>query len=78
MGIIYLVHPNNCYLRSIDKHKPKDRKKAPDCNNENIKFGKHLGSLEALHSRYESLVGDVNIKKIIDINDNEIRSFERL
>tara|TARA_B100001057_G_C22031554_1_gene637418 strand:- start:49 stop:456 length:408 start_codon:yes stop_codon:yes gene_type:complete len=76
MGIIYLVHPKGIYLRSIDKHKPKDRKKAPECNNENIKFGKHLGTLGSLQSRYESLVGDVYIKKIVYLDDSNIRIFE--
>ena len=78
MGIIYLVHPKGSYLRSIDKHKPLDRKKAPKCNNEDIKFGKHLGTFEALQSRYERLVGDVKIKKIVFVNDLNIETFENL
>ena len=76
MGIIYLVKPNNSYLRSIDKLKPKDRKKAPECNNQNVKFGKHMGNMSSLHSRYESLVGNVNIKEIVRVDDDKIKNFE--
>ena len=76
MGIIYLVKPNDSYLRSIDKLKPKDRKKAPECNNQNVKFGKHMGNMSSLHSRYESLVGNVNIKEIVSVDDDKIKNFE--
>ena len=76
MGIIYLVKPNDSYLRSIDKLKPKDRKKAPECNNQNVKFGKHMGNMSSLHSRYESLVGNVNIKEIVRVDDDKIKNFE--
>ena len=67
MGIIYLVKPNDSYLRSIDKLKPKDRKKAPECNNQNVKFGKHMGNMTSLRSRYESLVGNVNMIRYLKV-----------
>ena len=39
MGIIYLAQPIGNRVRSIDRLKPKDRKKPANCNNLNVKFG---------------------------------------
>jgi hypothetical protein len=78
MGIIYLVQPQGDSIRSIDKLKPKDRKKPANCNNLNIKFGKHLSDYSDLKNRYEKRVGNVHIKVIVEIPDNQILEFESL
>lgn len=76
MGMIYLVQPRGNRIRSIDKLKPKDRKKPANCNDSNVKFGKHLSNFSDLKDRYERLVGDVDVKVIVNIPDNEIQEFE--
>lgn len=78
MGIIYLVQPRGSKIRSIDRLKPKERKKPANCNNTNVKFGKHLSSLSDLKDRYERLVGDVDVSVIVEIPDNQILEFESL
>ena len=78
MGIIYLVQPQGDSIRSIDKLKPKDRKKPANCNNLNIKFGKHLSDYSDLKNRYEKRVGNVHIRVIVEIPDNQILEFESL
>ena len=78
MGIIYLVQPRGSKIRSIDRLKPKERKKPANCNNTNVKFGKHLSSLSDLKDRYERLVGDVDVSVIVEISDNQILEFESL
>lgn len=78
MGIIYLVQPRGSRIRSIDRLKPKERKKPANCNNTNVKFGKHLSSLSDLKDRYERLVGDVDVSVIVEIPDNQILEFESL
>jgi hypothetical protein len=65
MGMIYLAQPQGIRIRSIDKLKPKDRKKPANCNNSNVKFGKHLSNFSDLKDRYERLVGDVDVKVIV-------------
>ena len=77
MGMIYLAQPRGNRVRSIDKLKPKDRKKPPNCNNSNVKFGKHLSNYSDLKDRYERLVGDVDVKVIVNIPDNQIQKFEK-
>ena len=77
MGMIYLAQPRGNRIRSIDKLKPKDRKKPANCNNSNIKFGKHLSNFSDLKDRYERLVGDVDVKVIVNIPDNQIQEFEK-
>ena len=62
MGMIYLAQPRGNRIRSIDKLKPKDRKKPANCNDSNVKFGKHLSNLSDLKDRYERLVGDVDVR----------------
>jgi len=76
MGMIYLAQPRGNRIRSIDKLKPKDRKKPANCNNSNIKFGKHLSNFSDLKDRYERLVGDVDVKVIVNIPDSQIQEFE--
>ena len=76
MGMIYLAQPRGNRIRSIDKLKPKDRKKPANCNNSNIKFCKHLSNFSDLKDRYERLVGDVDVKVIVNIPDSQIREFE--
>ena len=76
MGMIYLVQPRGSRIRSIDKLKPKDRKKPANCNNLNVKCGKHLSNFSDLKDRYERRVGDVDVKVIVNIPDNEIQEFE--
>ena len=76
MGMIYLAQPRGNRIRSIDKLKPKDRKKPANCNNSNVKFGKHLSNFSDLKDRYERLVGDVDVKVIVKIPDNQIQEFE--
>ena len=66
MGIIYLVQPIGNRVRSIDKLKPKDRKKPAKCNNSNVKFGKHLSNYSDLKDRYERLVGDVDVRVVVN------------
>ena len=78
MGIIYLVQPRGSRIRSIDRLKPKERKKPANCNNTNVKFGKHLSNLSDLKDRYERLVGDVDVSVIVEIPDNQILEFESL
>lgn len=78
MGIIYLAQPRGSRIRSIDRLKPKERKKPANCNNTNVKFGKHLSSLSDLKDRYERLVGDVDVSVIVEIPDNQILEFESL
>lgn len=78
MGIIYLVQPRGSRIRSIDRLKPKERKKPANCNNTNVKFGKHLSSLSDLKDRYERLVGDVDVSVVVEIPDNQILEFESL
>ena len=78
MGIIYLVQPRGSKIRSIDRLKPKERKKPANCNNTNVKFGKHLSSLSDLKDRYERLVGDVDVSVVVEIPDNQILEFESL
>jgi len=78
MGIIYLVQPRGSRIRSIDRLKPKERKKPANCNNTNVKFGKHLSILSDLKDRYERLVGDVDVSVIVEIPDNQILEFESL
>lgn len=78
MGIIYLVQPRGSKIRSIDRLKPKERKKPANCNNTNVKFGKHLSSLSDLKDRYERLVGDVDVSVIVEISDNQLLEFESL
>lgn len=78
MGIIYLAQPRGSGIRSIDRLKPKERKKPANCNNTNVKFGKHLSSLSDLKDRYERLVGDVDVGVIVEIPDNQILEFESL
>jgi oligoendopeptidase F len=77
MGIIYLAQPIGNRVRSIDRLKPKDRKKPANCNNSNVKFGKHLSNYSDLKDRYERLVGDVDVKVIVNIPDNQIQKFEK-
>ena len=77
MGIIYLAQPIGNRVRSIDRLKPKDRKKPANCNDSNVKFGKHLSNFSDLKDRYERLVGDVDVKVIVDIPDNQIQEFEK-
>ena len=77
MGMIYLAQPRGNRIRSIDKLKPKDRKKPANCNNSNVKFGKHLSNFSDLKDRYERLVGDVDVKVIVNIPDNQIQKFEK-
>ena len=76
MGMIYLAQPRGNRIRSIDKLKPKDRTKPANCNNSNIKFGKHLSNFSDLKDRYERRVGDVDVKVIVKIPDNQIQEFE--
>ena len=76
MGMIYLAQPRGNRIRSIDKLKPKDRKKPANCNDSNVKFGKHLSNFSDLKDRYERLVGDVDVKVIVNIPDNQIQEFE--
>ena len=78
MGIIYLVQPIGNRVRSIDKLKPKDRKKPAKCNNSNVKFGKHLSNYSDLKDRYERLVGDVDVRVVVNIPDNQIQEFENI
>lgn len=78
MGIIYLAQPIGNRVRSIDRLKPKDRKKPANCNNSNIKFGKHLSNYSDLKDRYERLVGDVDVRVIVNIPDNQIQEFENI
>ena len=78
MGIIYLVQPIGNRVRSIDRLKPKDRKKPANCNNSNVKFGKHLSNYSDLKDRYERLVGDVDVRVIVNIPDNQIQEFENI
>jgi len=78
MGVIYLVHPRGSKIRSIDRLKPKDRKKPANCNNSNIKFGKHLSDYSDLKNRYEKRVGNVYIKVVVELPDNQISNFESL
>ena len=66
MGIIYLAQPIGNRVRSIDRLKPKDRKKPANCNNSNVKFGKHLSNYSDLKDRYERLVGDVDVTIAIE------------
>ena len=77
MGIIYLAQPIGNRVRSIDRLKPKDRKKPANCNNSNVKFGKHLSNYLDLKDRYERLVGDVDVRVIVNIPDNQIQKFEK-
>ena len=77
MGMIYLAQPRGNRIRSIDKLKPKDRKKPANCNDSNVKFGKHLSNFSDLKDRYERLVGDVDVKVIVNIPDNQIQKFEK-
>jgi len=76
MGMIYLAQPRGNRIRSIDKLKPKDRKKPANCNNSNVKCGKHLSNFSDLKDRYERRVGDVEIRVIVTIPDNQIQEFE--
>ncbi len=78
MGIIYLVQPIGNRVRSIDRLKPKDRKKPANCNNSNVKFGKHLSNYSDLKDRYERLVGDVDVRVVVNIPDNQIQEFENI
>ena len=78
MGMIYLAQPIGNRVRSIDRLKPKDRKKPANCNNSNIKFGKHLSNYSDLKDRYERLVGDVDVRVIVNIPDNQIQEFENI
>ena len=55
MGIIYLAQPIGNRVRSIDRLKPKDRKKPANCNNSNVKFGKHLSNYSDLKDRIKEL-----------------------
>ena len=77
MGIIYLAQPIGNIVRSIDRLKPKDRKKPANCNNSNVKFGKHLSNYSDLKDRYERLVGDVDVRVVVNIPDNQIQEFEK-
>ena len=78
MGIIYLAQPIGNRVRSIDRLKPKDRKKPANCNNSNVKFGKHLSNYSDLKDRYERLVGDVDVRVVVNIPDNQIQEFEKI
>ena len=78
MGIIYLAQPIGNRVRSIDRLKPKDRKKPANCNNSNVKFGKHLSNYSDLKDRYESRVGDVDVRVVVNIPDNQIQEFENI
>ncbi|MDB3924868.1 hypothetical protein N9377_03235 [Candidatus Pelagibacter sp.] len=78
MGIIYLAQPIGNRVRSIDRLKPKDRKKPANCNNLNVKFGKHLSNYSDLKDRYERLVGDVDVRVVVNIPDNQIQEFEKI
>jgi len=78
MGMIYLAQPRGNRVRSIDRLKPKDRKKPANCNNSNVKFGKHLSNFSDLQDRYEKRVGDIDVKVIVTIQDNQIEEFERV
>ena len=78
MGIIYLAQPIGSRVRSIDRLKPKDRKKPANCNNSNVKFGKHLSNYSDLKDRYERLVGDVDVRVVVNIPDNQIQEFENI
>ena len=78
MGIIYLAQPIGNRVRSIDRLKPKDRKKPANCNNSNVKFGKHLSNYSDLKDRYERLVGDVDVRVVVNIPDNQIQEFENI
>ena len=62
--MIYLAQPRGNRVRSIDKLKPKDRKKPANCNDSNVKFGKHLSNFSDLKDRYERLVGDVDFNAV--------------
>nr|WP_271726347.1 hypothetical protein [Candidatus Pelagibacter bacterium] len=75
--MIYLAQPRGNRIRSIDKLKPKDRKKPANCNDSNVKFGKHLSNFSDLKDRYERLVGDIDVKVIVNIPDNQIQEFEK-
>ena len=78
MGIIYLAQPIGNRVRSIDRLKPKDRKKPANCNNSNVKFGKHLSNYLDLKDRYERLVGDVDVRVVVNIPDSQIQEFENI
>ena len=73
MGMIYLAQPRGNRVRSIDRLKPKDRKKPANCNNSNVKCGKHLSNFSDLKDRYERRVGDVEVRVIVTIPDNQIQ-----
>ena len=78
MGIIYLAQPIGNRVRSIDRLKPKDRKKPANCNNSNVKFGKHLSNYSDLKDIYERLVGDVDVRVVVNIPDSQIQEFENI
>ena len=78
MGIIYLAQPIGNRVRSIDRLKPKDRKKPANCNNSNVKFGKHLSNYSDLKDRYERLVGDVDVRVVVNIPDSQVQEFENI
>ena len=47
-------------------------------NNSNVKFGKHLSNYSDLKDRYERLVGDVDVRVVVNIPDNQIQEFENI
>ena len=79
MGIIYLVKPIGEYLRPIDKENrfiTGERLPPPKVNCKNLKFGKWENDEKSLKKRFESRVGNVETRIVIQIDNKYLEEFE--
>tara|TARA_B110000196_G_scaffold302959_1_gene298405 strand:- start:94 stop:546 length:453 start_codon:yes stop_codon:yes gene_type:complete len=83
MGIIYLIKPKKEQLKYIynktdlekriqkNKLRPGNKRVIPKANLENIKFGRFKGSKDSLYNRYKIIFDDIELRTVINFNDND-------
>ena len=88
MGIIYLINPKKNQLKYIydkkdleirikkNKLRPGNERVIPKANYKNIKFGKWKNSKDSLLSRYQRIFDEIELRKVINFNDNDWRKAE--
>ena len=93
MSIIYLVSPKKTTSKYIydnsdlkkrqekNKSRPGNERVIPKANCGNIKFGRFKGSKNALFKRYKRIFDEIELRTVINFNDNDwqkTKEFERI
>ena len=93
MSIIYLVSPKKTISKYIydksdlkkrlekNKSRPGNERVIPKANFENIKFGRFKGSKNALFQRYRRIFDEVELRTVVNFNDNDweiAKKFEKI